>query len=221
MRACRNATLTAGILAVSALCALPVRPAAAQALWRPPEDLFREGPDSFPRGILLSHFKLGPVAVTLYETPFREVQRAFPGSAVGEAGDADYVAWLCYVFGTGSQRSMVWLESGESGGRDGPIMGFTLLRISSTAQVDARCARFPGSGDALRLPLPIALGASRSQIVRVFGPPYEEHGDTLLYFRETELPERPIELRTVDTFLSILLRGGAVVRIDAWEFSMD
>jgi hypothetical protein len=215
---------TLRVLAVSVLCALPLRPSSAQTLWRPPEPLFERIERTTAARFLLSHFRLGPVTVTFEQTPLGEVQRAFPGSEVGEAGDAaGYVAWLCYVFGSGSHRSILWLQSGEMGGNENAVMGFTLLRMALTAQADRRCLGLPDSAAELGLPGPVQLGATRSQIIRALGRPSEEHGDTLGYFYRRHFPAQgrtPADSGyDVTGSLCILLRAGRAIRLEVWKLS--
>ncbi len=206
-----------GLLVISALFATLPRIAAAQTLWRPPRLPVAQVDTSTPSAILLPRFELGPVTIIFEETPLRTVQRALPGGRIGEAGEADgYVAWLCYVLGSGSDRSVLWLESFEQGGPENAIMGFTLLPVGPTARVDPRCADTRSSGARLRLSLPIRLGTSSEQLLRELGKPTEQHGDTLAYFHQTDLAS---EKRTVYSNLCVVLRAGRVIRIDVWHFS--
>ncbi len=217
MRSPVQPSLTAAVLAITALCSLPLQPAEAQALWHPPALPVDQIRRSTPHPVFVPNFKLGAVTVTLEETPLRAVQRAFPGGRIGQAGEADgYVAWLCYVLRSRSQRSILWLQSFEQGGDQNAIMGFTLLPLAPNAPADARCAGLPDSVVDLRLPYPIQLGASDSQVVAALGQPTEQRGDTLGYFYQTELPSGD---RTVFSNLCVILRARRVVRIDVWHFS--
>jgi hypothetical protein len=196
----------------------------AQAYWHPPTPLFERIERATASQVLLSRFTLGPVTVTLEQTPLSEVERAFPRSRIQAAGDAaEYVAWLCYTWGLGSQRSVLWVESGELGGNAQAVLGFTLLRVPATARVDRRCSSLPDSGPGLRLPHPMRLGATRSDVIHALGNPSEEHGDTLGYFYEGHfLPDRRTPGDTgydVTSSLCILLRAGRVVRIEVWKVS--
>jgi len=216
----RPASLSITSLAAAAGCLVPWPCLSAQTYWQPPQVLWPRGVLATVPNVLLREFNLGSVRIRFNETTLATVGDTFPGGRYGQSGDAgDYLRWLCYVSGAGAERSVLWLQSDEMGGGTW-VMGFALQQVPETASVDSRCANLPASGSALQLPKPLRLGTTRSEVVRLLGPPSYEHGDTLAYAHEHHVPPPQGKAGAygydVTSEVDLVLSGDRVMSLQVW-----
>ncbi len=158
---------------------------------------------------ILSRLHISSVAITLEETRLDRVEQLLGGTtgAKGDAGDS--VGWLCFHGTDGRNAWVLWLESGEI---DGPSIGsFQWQRISSDAQIDRRCHALSGSA-TIKLALPLKLGMTEGQLLRVLGKPSLRRGERLIYFHEHEGSSNGVPFDS-SNIVMVGFRGGEVKSI--------
>jgi hypothetical protein len=183
----RFATCIALILLASAVFAQTDKgppPQSAPIIWEPPDWSLPENVKASVPKELVSILRVSDYDITLEETSMKDAQQRLGGEigAKGDAGDA--LEWLCF-HGTDAMGAWVlWLESGEIDG--GYVGSFQWQRLSGKEIFDRNCHALRGTASTIKLPLPLRLGASKAEVVKVLGPPTSVNAERLIYFHEHE-----------------------------------
>ncbi|HWA94182.1 MAG TPA: hypothetical protein VG844_06240 [Terracidiphilus sp.] len=161
--------------------------------------------------MMISSLRIGNVRVDLENTTLNQAQHRL-GGTVGSQGDAgNYEAWLCFR-GTDKNGAWgLWLTSGEI---DGPaIGGFEWRRLQSGEELDRRCKVLSNSHQP-KLPLGLSLDMPESAVRGILGKPTLRMKQTLIYFHEHNETIHQLPY-TADNIVTIILRAGRVLAIDA------
>jgi hypothetical protein len=177
--------------------------------WEPPDWNFPPDAKATVPKEMLKTLRVSTVGMTLEETRLDKVGQLLGGEtgAKGDAGDA--VHWLCVHGKDGRSDWILWLESGEID--RGYIASFQWQSLSSGARVDRRCHSL-GAATAIKLGLPIKLGMTQSEVLRVLGKPSLMRGDRLIYLHEHEVTLKGVPFDS-SNIVMVRVDGGRVVEL--------
>jgi hypothetical protein len=181
----------------------------ARVLLEPPDWNFPQEAKATVAKEMLGSLRVSTVAITLEETRLDKVEQLLGGTtgAKGDAGDS--VGWLCFHGTDGRNAWILWLESGEI---DGPYIGsFQWQLISSDAEIDRRCHALSGSA-TIKLALPLKLGMTKAQLLRVLGKPSLRRGQRLIYLHEHQGSSNGVPFDS-SNIVMVRFRGGEVTSI--------
>jgi hypothetical protein len=138
---------------------------------------------------LAVRFSLGTFAGRFEETPLGAVREAVGEGAIQHQGDAaGSISWLCYR----RAQHRLWLSSGEMGGADHRVTEIVAELDEKDAKNDtgtsADCAIIPEKFAPLVLDGKLHLGMSRSEVVKVLGPPSKSEAAQMVYSHAGKLP---------------------------------
>jgi hypothetical protein len=178
-------------------------------VWEPPDWNFpQEAKATVPKEMFKS-LRVSTVGITLEETRLDKVEQLIGGEigAKGDAGDA--VQWLCLRGADRGSDWVLWLESGEIDG--GFVGSFQWQTISSVAKSDRRCHVLRGTA-TIKLGLPLKLGMTEAELLRILGKPSLRQGERLIYLHQQEGSSNgvPFDLSNI---VMVRIRGGEVVSI--------
>jgi hypothetical protein len=191
-----------------------------QGLWEPSDMMKILDPvpkSSVPRE-LVTRLRVGTANVVLEQTALKEVQ-ALLGGTIGHRGDAgEYLQWICVHGADPSGRWALWLESGETHGD--AIGAFVLRRIPALGHVDERCSTLSQTSQSVTLPVPLQLGASEGEVIKVLGRPTVRHNDILFYVHEHEELLRG-ETFSTSNIVAVAVRRGIVEAIQVSRVTVN
>ncbi len=181
----------------------------SQIVWEPPDWNFPQETKATVPKVMLDTLRVSGVGIKLGKTGLEKAKQAL-GGQIGSKGDAgDAVHWLCFHGVDGGSKWVLWLESGEIDGRY--VGSFRLQSASSNTSFDGRCQVVNGPA-AVKIGLPLKLGMTGKELLRVLGKPSLRQSDNMIYLHEHQ------ELLNGTTFDSsnivvLQLHGGKVTSI--------
>jgi hypothetical protein len=180
-----------------------------RVVWEPPDWNFpQEVKATVPKEMLKS-LRVSTVGVTLEQTRLDKVGQAL-GAEIGAKGDAgDAMQWLCLRGKRGGNDWILWLESGEIDG--GYVGSFQWQSISGAAKIDDRCHGFTGTA-AIKLSLPLKLGMTEAELLKVLGQPSLRRGERFIYLHEHEGSSNGIPFDSSNIVI-VRIRAGKVTSI--------
>ena|SRR5437879_5163542 len=194
--------------------------AADQRVWEPADMI--NGLDPLPKSSvpreLVTRLRVGTANIVLEQTMMKEVQ-ALLGGTIGHRGDAsESLKWICVHGADPAGQWALWLESGEIYGD--AIGAFEWRRIPALGQVDERCSTLSQTSQSIMLPVPLQLGASEVEVIKVLGRPTVRSNDILFYVHEHE------ELLLGETFqtsniIAVAVREGVVEAIQVSRVTVN
>jgi hypothetical protein len=188
-------------------------------IWEPPPTIIFPGTvkASVPKEMIDS-LRVAGKGIVLDETDLKAVQTDV-GGTIGNRGDAgDSLGWLCLHGGDTRDEWVLWLMSGEING--GSVGGFRWQRVEQSAHFDSRCQALPDGRSGVEFPLPVQLGTSESEILRILGQPSGRQDDTLFYLHEHQVTIKDHPFTAMNT-LAVLLRKQSVWAIEGWKSTTD
>lgn len=148
-------------------------------LWSPPAI---HAPSESPRSTvpkpMITRIVVEGFPISLEQTTL-EAARSHFRAVAGHQGDAsEALSWICFSGRDEVGLWALWLISSEIDGPD--IGGLQWRRIPAGEEVDPRCQSLQGTG-TVKLPLPIQLGMSETQVESVIGDPSMKYGHSAIY----------------------------------------
>ncbi len=190
-------------------------------VWEPP--LLIGPTEELPKGSvpkdMVTRLRISDLTVVLDETKLTAVAAHF-GNTIEHRGDAaTSLGWVCFQGSTGQGRRWVlWLMSSEINGP--AIGGFQWRLVPPLAQVDRRCRILPAAKGRIELPIPIRVGMTERELLRVLGQPTRTRKERLLYSHEKELSNQNESYKEIN-LLAVLPRDGTVWAIEVWKSAIS
>jgi len=185
-------------------------------VWEPPDWNFPESVKASVSKEMFSAFHVAGYEVALEETSMKDAQTHL-GGEIGQKGDAgDAVEWLCFHGADERGTWVLWLESGEIDG--GYVGSFQWRRIVKGAVFDPRCRDLGHRESQIKLPLPLALGANKSEVLKALGEPSLKDDEQLIYLHEHDstISSEPF---TTSNIVIVRLENGIVWAIQVSKTS--
>jgi hypothetical protein len=162
--------------------------------------------------VMIASVRAGGLTIELEQTDIRETAKKYQAELGHEGDAADFYQWLCFVGGSGEQRWVLWLGSGEE---DGDRVGdFSIKRIGSHADVDSRCRPLSpkASEGPTTSPSKVQIGMSQSDLRIALGEPTARRGNFLFYDHSHDLKRlNDPETYTLMNTVTIEVKDGVVV----------
>jgi hypothetical protein len=207
--------LAASLLAASCLAQHANSASAEGPAWEPPNI---EWPEELPRATIpnpmITSLSVASTRIILEKTSLTDARKHL-GGVVGHRGDAgESLSWLCLHGTDADGRWILWLESSEVDGGD--VSGFQYRRLSAGTTVDSRCREFGNIRHAIKLPVPLRLGMTESQVRGVLGLPTVTQGHTLIFDHEQKHAIHDVNF-TLSNTVAVVFADGIASAIQVWS----
>ncbi len=224
---------TALRLSIAAACFFGVMDApssagAAKSLWKPPEISglrgLMEAVHPTVAHMMVSTFRVADSRVVFERTNLLNLVGKL-NVRTGADGDAsESLRWLCLTGTNAGHSWILWLTSGEIDG--GTVGGLRVQVLEADEQPDSRCKAIIGDAPPVDLGIPLRLGMTRSEVIRVLGKPSASAGTLTVYYHEHKKPIYNSQTGLQDDFLvmnsvSIAFNGDVVEGIDVLKSTQD
>lgn len=185
-----------------------------RALWFPPHI---DWPATKTGKLAMDHLAIAGFSVVLDQTLLENARKHF-GAVIGSRGNAgDAESWLCLRGSDSNGAWIFWLTSEEINGD--AVGGFIWKRLKRGQSPDARCRSVHGQ-NAVRLLLPLQLGMTKAEALKLSGTPTSDHGESVFFMHERHEKIHSDDY-SIDNGLEITIEGGKVEQIAAFEISSN